>query len=238
MVKLVDDRRPTAAAIHTKADIVFCVDATGSMDPCIEGVKSNISSFVEGLASAAQVDFRLRLIAYRDLHDPTGKGDPWLETDFTRSIDEFKSQLTSVKANGGGDKRDRESTLDALYRAVHSEWRDSRSYRTIALFTDDDTHAKLHESTYMGRQNDVYKLIQDMQDTKLLRHFLLFMVLPKYPTYAQIAESMRRAGCKVIVHWVPTYKEDPSYQGLKAVEWTDVMRLLGETVSVTSTSVR
>src|ERR1700749_4002607 len=110
-------KRPTAGKIKTQADIVFCIDATGSMDPCIESVKDGIYAFVEGLQSAASVDFRLRLIAYRDRHDPDC-GRPWHINDFTDSVEEFRSHLEEVAADGGGENP--ESTIDALYIAIHS----------------------------------------------------------------------------------------------------------------------
>ena len=47
---------------RTKADIVFCVDSTESMQRCIDGVKAGLNRFAEGLQSAANVDFRLRLV--------------------------------------------------------------------------------------------------------------------------------------------------------------------------------
>ena len=63
--------QPKAQKLSTQADIVFCIDATASMQRCIDGVKQGLTNFIEGIHSAATVDYRLRLIAFRDLHDPT-----------------------------------------------------------------------------------------------------------------------------------------------------------------------
>ena len=49
-------------------DIVFCIDVTASMNPCIEGIKKNIRSFVHEL-ERGNLDFQLALIGYRDGHE-------------------------------------------------------------------------------------------------------------------------------------------------------------------------
>lgn len=218
--------RPTARKIRTQADIVFCIDATGSMEPCIDGVIDHLYDFVDGLQSAANVDFRLRLIAFRDRHDPDC-GTPWHIEEFTSSTEEFKDQLGQVVATGGGD--DPESTLDALYLAIHSRWRSSRTHKTIVLLTDDDTHLTLHPSTYARPDNDIRRVIQDFQT---LRHVMLFMVVPEYPAYRQLERAMKDADRKIIASFVPP--DDERYQGLAAVQWGPLMSVLGQTVSKTS----
>lgn len=223
---------PIADKINTKADIVFCIDSTGSMKPCIDGVKNAVYEFVAGLQSAANVDFRLRLIAYRDLHDPSWKGDPWKLTQFTSSIDKFRTDLSNLSANGGGDNRGAESTLDALYHAIHSDWRLSKTYKAIVLLTDDNTHPTLHSSTYSRHDNDIYRVIQDFQG---LRHILLYMVLPDYPAYQQIERSMNDADRKIVAYYIP--KDDPDCEGLKSVDWQSLLKMLGETISITSVVV-
>lgn len=222
-------RRPTAGKIRTQADIVFCIDATGSMDPCIEGVKDGIYTFVEGLQSAADVDYRLRLIAYRDRHDPSC-GTPWHINDFTSSVEGFSEELAEVGADGGGDAP--ESTLDALYIAIKSDWRSSRTHKTIVLLTDADTHPSLHASTYNLPDNGISRVIQEFQT---LRHVMLFMVLPDYPAYRQIEQSMNDADRKIVARFVP--RNDERYTGLGAVEWVPLLKMLGQTVSRTSTAV-
>ena len=216
---------PQAAKIATQADIVFCVDATGSMQPCIDGVRSGILSLVNGLASAASVDFRLRLIAYRDIQ-PHGCTTPWEIHPFTNSPDQFKAQLASVRAQGGGDPP--ESTLDALYLALHSDWRASNTHKTIVLLTDDDTHPTLHRSTYRGHDNNVRRVIADFQ---ALGHVMLFLVAPRFPVYQQLEQSFQDNQRKVIANWVAYTAQ---HAGLASVDWRPLMRMIGEVVSATS----
>jgi hypothetical protein len=221
---------PRAAKMSTQADIVFCVDATASMQPCISRVKDGLRIFAENLQSSANVDFRLRLIAFRDRHDPTC-GQSWIETDFMTSVNEFYQSLESIIAQGGGDNP--ESTLDALYLALHSKWRSDRTHKTIVLLTDDDTHPTIHPSTYSGRDNDIFRIIQDFQT---MNNIMLFMVAPKFPIYELIEKSMISADRKVVFNWVPYHVQDERYKGLSSVNWVPLMEMLGKTIS--SASVR
>jgi len=225
---------PKSEKISTQADIVFCVDSTGSMEPCIEGVKNGIATLVEGLKTSAEVDFRLRLIAYRDRHDARC-GTPWDIYPFTSSADLFRSQVECIKADGGGDAP--ESTLDALFIALRSEWRTSGTHKTIVLLTDADTHPTLHPSTYKLPDNGVHRIIQEFQT---LRHAMLFMVAPRYPTYLQIERSIKDADRQVIANYQPvatTIEEAERLKGLKNVAWEPLMNMIGKTVSVTSVAV-
>src|SRR3990172_8314367 len=127
-----NDIFPKAAWNQRKADIVFCIDVTQSMQYCIDGIKSHIKRFVEGLQTSAAIDYRLALVAYRDIHDEKiyeggtrACDEPWIMRDFTQNVTEFASWLdhADARAYGGGDEP--ESTLDALYLAIHRDsWRD------------------------------------------------------------------------------------------------------------------
>ena len=39
------------------ADVIFCLDASGSMGPCIEGVKSHIAGFAEKLSEVDKYEY-------------------------------------------------------------------------------------------------------------------------------------------------------------------------------------
>ncbi len=226
------DRRQAAQRPKTQADIVFCIDATGSMKPCIGNVKAAIASFVSGLASAADVDFRLRLVAFRDLHDPTSTNLPLYATDFFPSVAGFIEELDKIHADGGGEFRGAESALDALYVAIHSPWRTTRTHKTIVLLTDDNTHPTLHPTTYKRPDNTIERVIQDFQT---LRHAQLFMVAPDYEAFARLEQSMKDADRQVVLYAVP--KEDELCLGLRSVEWKPLLEMLGKTVSITSLAV-
>lgn len=219
---------PKASGRVVKADIVFCVDCTSSMQPCIDAVARGLESFVKQLQTAARVGYRLRLIGFRDVHDPGNV--PWDIRPFTDSADEFRGWLTQVRAHCNQTHRGAESSLDALFYALRSEWR-PEAHHSVVLLTDDNAHPKLHPTTYSLPDNGIERVIQDMQE---LRHFLLFVVAPKYPPYEQIERAVRFADRKVIAKWVPTSEADPSYAGLAAVDWAPFLDMVGKVVSATS----
>lgn len=220
--------RPQANRLATQADIVFCVDATASMTPCINGVRDGLINLVNGLQASADVDYRLRLLAYRDIH-PKGCNTPWEDHAFT-SDEVFKSQVAAVTAQGGGDEP--ESTLDAIYRAIHSDWRTSQTHKTIVVLTDADTHPHLHKSTYNRPDNDVGRVIQDFQT---LRHAMLFLVAPRCPCYEALEQGAVDADHKVIANWVP--HTDLRHSGLSSIDWGPLMMMIGQVVSATSVVV-
>lgn len=100
------------------ADIVFLVDVTGSMKPCINALRDNINKFIDMLTctggnGSPVTDWRARVVGYRDYNadGPTSYG--WLnDNDFTRDITTLRNQLAALEARGGGDLP--ESLLDAM----------------------------------------------------------------------------------------------------------------------------
>jgi hypothetical protein len=234
------DLFPTAARQRRLADIVFCLDVTNSMQNCINEVKNNIEYFIESLQKDAVIDFRIALVAYRDLHD-TGVyennvpacDEPWFCRDFTADVNEFKQWLCEkdVQAYGGGD--DPESTLDAIYMAIHKfKWRENGSYRVIVLFTDSDTHPTLHPSIYSRKDNNIERVIQDFETMK---HASLYIVAPKYPLYEKLEKSMRSADRKVFAEYIP---DDDSGTGLQNVNFADLLSFIGKTITSSALEVK
>ena len=126
-----------------KVDIVFIIDATGSMSGEINNVKNNIASFSENLINSG-LDIRFCIIDYRDItlvaddpnedtHVHTISGSHWM-----KDIDSVVNTLASIDASGGGDGP--ESVLDPLgYVADNSlmKWR-SDAYQFAFVLTDAD----------------------------------------------------------------------------------------------------
>jgi hypothetical protein len=226
------DPIPRAVALQAQADVVFCIDVTASMASCIQAVRDHADVFVNALKG---VDYRLRLIAYRDLHDPTEKGPAWLIGSFTNSLETFRTALSSQRAEGGGESRTGESTLDALQYAVHSEWRKRQCHKTIIVFTDDIPHPTLHPSTpHVGPCKNEYGVLKDFQK---LAHSLLYLVAPDHEIYQRIVEGMRNArGDRKVFFHVIKRSCDAGFDGLRGVEWRELLSSLGKRVSESSSA--
>jgi len=113
------------------ADIVFCVDITGSMYGMIDDVVTGLSDFAESLAVAG-ISYRLGLNTFGDtVYFPFGY-------DLTGDIGIFTGWVSSLTSGGGGDGP--EVSLDAINDAL-----DLMSFRpgatiVIIMVTDAPPH--------------------------------------------------------------------------------------------------
>ena len=128
-----------------KVDIVFAIDATGSMGDEINTVRTNIADFSQALINKG-LDIRFCIIDYRDITQDeitnihTVSGSHWL-TDIDTVIDE----LAKINVNGGGDGP--ETPIDALGYIADTDtmrWRsDAHKFAyvlTDANYKDDNTY--------------------------------------------------------------------------------------------------
>lgn len=154
-------------------DIVFLLDASGSMKECIDAVTQSIATFVDTLGAADAnggvlvQDWRIRVVGYRDR---LADGAQWLvDNPFTNSVEAVKAQLAALQAKGGADEP--ESLLDALYaltcwaqaeRGAAPDaygWRHRHdATRVVVVFTDASFHPTFQ--TDNGGTGSVDDLIQ------------------------------------------------------------------------------
>lgn len=157
-------------------DLVFLIDITGSMQDCIDGLKSNIKAFFDSLtrdeANGAPIrDWRAKVVGYRDFSYDKEK---WLENNpWRRDVEALYMDIDSLKAKGGGDEP--ESLLDALLVLLDAgelavqenedadKWRARHAAaRAIVVFTDASYHTEAANPKYSGAQvSDVRTKIQD-----------------------------------------------------------------------------
>jgi hypothetical protein len=147
------------------ADIVFLIDVTGSMQPCIDALRDNIRGFIETLSSkdansgSPVRDWRARVVGYRDF--PADGEANWLvDNEFVRDATALGDQLSRLVAEGGGDEP--ESLLDALHsvsmmpvsdRGTEDprKWRSFGSAaRTVVAFTDAPYHETMSKPGAAG----------------------------------------------------------------------------------------
>jgi hypothetical protein len=133
-------------------DLVFLIDVTGSMSPCIDALRQNIGLFIDYLVSGdgeqnqtPVKDWRAKAVGYRDIEVDT---EWFVDAPFVRDVTQLKAQLSALAATGGGDEP--ETLLDALYRVINmgqsevtaqvpdgNRWRArGNATRVIIVFTD------------------------------------------------------------------------------------------------------
>ncbi len=141
------------ATFRYDVDLVFCIDATGSMSPLINMVKNNALNFYGDLVRAMEKNsqgmpkrldsVRIRVIAFRDYMEDAANA--MMTTDFFTMPDQaedFKACVNSIRADGGGDEP--EDGLEALAYAIRSPWMKPTPGRkrrqVIVVWTDASTH--------------------------------------------------------------------------------------------------
>jgi hypothetical protein len=129
------------AGSPVQLDVLFLLDATGSMQEEIRQLQDNILSIsaqIEALPGSP--DVRFGLVHYRD------RGDMY-ETqtvDFTGSVRDFQRELDRVSADGGGDTP--ESMNAALHQAVNGvSWRVDDTVSIIILVADAPPHLDYYQ---------------------------------------------------------------------------------------------
>ena len=118
---------PGGADGPVAVDVLFLLDATGSMGDEIDQLKTSINSVAAQVAQLqSRPDVRFGMTLYRDL------GDQFVTTtfDFTSDVAEFRAALAEVVADGGDDYP--EALDEGLAEALTlPSWRDPAS--TIQL---------------------------------------------------------------------------------------------------------
>jgi hypothetical protein len=139
------------------ADVIFCLDASGSMGPCFDALRKHVQTFVKGLEAGGQFvwDLRLDFLAYkagasfrsgvfgfRSLHRQDmdlvrglyGSVDSQSGRTrfFSTDLNEFSRGLDQVQV--GGD----EATFIALDTALDFPWRVAMAcHRVVIVMTDE-----------------------------------------------------------------------------------------------------
>lgn len=125
-----------AQADALNLDVLFLIDATGSMADEIAQIQNTIFDVAAQIdALPGQPQTRYGLVAYRD------RGDAFVSQayEFTPDVDEFSQNLSTVSADGGGDTP--ESLNEGLHDALHKvEWQGGDTVQLIFLVADAPPH--------------------------------------------------------------------------------------------------
>lgn len=131
-----EQRKSTKKA--PRLDVVFAIDATGSMGDEIEVIKKEVWTIANELISGKPTpDIRFGLVFYKDKSDGA---ELVRSTPLTRDVDEIHSLLMSARVGGGGDGP--EHVGRGLHEAVGMEWDTADGVsRTIYLVGDAVGHS-------------------------------------------------------------------------------------------------
>lgn len=216
-------------------DIVFLIDATGSMQPCINAVKDNIFTFVktlcekDGNGETIVKDWRARVVGYRDYLCDSEK---LVDNLFVTTPELLRAQLDGLEAKGGGDEP--ESLLDGLLDVVNvgqteknaqeidpKKWRyRSNAARCVIVFTD----ATYHPTTAngIGRVEDVINALHT-------NRIILSIYAPDLPCHYDLSAADRSEYLSIPVTTTPQ-QALADFTGDKA-NFQKVMEALAKSVS-------
>ena len=129
----------TEADKDTQQDIVYLIDATGSMSDDITAVRRRLSEVIAALDPSED---RVSMAWYRDKH----VDDPWFDRNngglMASDSSQISNYLDDIHATGGGDFP--ESLFDASYRVLDNvNWEAETRLLVVvtdAGATDKDTH--------------------------------------------------------------------------------------------------
>ncbi len=156
-----------------KIDLVFVIDGTGSMTPCLDMVKDAARTFYKKFEEkmkdmGSSIDLlRVKLIVFRDYECDSNPMDESPFYELPLDLADFESKLSSIKAIGGGDAN--ENGLEALHFAFNSDFiaRGLKDRQVIVLFTDTD-------ALKLGERSDLKNYPKNMVDeTRFISEWIM-----------------------------------------------------------------
>lgn len=219
-------------------DMVFCIDGTGSMSPCIDKVKDNAMRFHMEFAGkmidmGSEIDsMRVKVIVFRDYESE--KEEAIIESPFFELPDdnaEFSQYMARISATGGGDYA--ENGLEALYYAMKTDFTATapKDREVIVLFSDADA-LELREraccSGYPDAMVDEDGLIelwagasQEMHSKLKEANKRLVMFAPDGSKYKALKSKLNRSVFE------PVNMSD----GLGDIDFSDIIKIIAASAS-------
>ena len=217
------------------ADIVFCIDASASMQPCIDALRTHIGAFLEGLKTAnySQWDWRMEFIAhnsseshlfhrshaYSDVWDllhalypqgADGQGGTPGGALFTTDLERFKTSLGTVEVRGD------EAPLVALDFCLDLPWRPARDcHRVVILLTDEAFETGV-------RQAWQRPMLAEIQQKLMALRVMLFIVAPESDVFTELA-AVDKCEYQVV---------ESTGDGLATVNFRKILGYIGKSISV------
>jgi hypothetical protein len=210
-------------------DVVFCLDASGSMAPCIDAVRRNLGAFLDALAGDAnrKIDCRLDFLVHSCGEDgglvrskslrKSGEdlvralyGQPAQpHAFFTADREAIRAGLRDVEVYGD------EAMLVALDMCLDFPWRPQAGcHRVVVLLTDEPLESN---AMWQAQQQRLDAVIDKVQRLGVK----LYLVGPASPGLDTLAEADK---CLF-------QKAAQSHDGLGALDFSKVLGQIGKSVS-------
>ena len=210
-------------------DVVFCLDASGSMAPCIEAVRTNLDAFLDALGGDAnrKIECRLDFLAHScgedgglvrsqslrkngaDLIQALYGQSPQPAAFFTADRDAIRKGLKEVTVYGD------EAMLIALDMALDFPWRPQAGcHRVVVLLTDEPLEAN---AIWPAQQTKLDAIIDKVQKLGVK----LYLVGPASKGLDTLAEADK---CLY-------QKSTQTYDGLGSIDFSKVLGQIGKSVS-------
>jgi hypothetical protein len=210
-------------------DVVFCLDASGSMAPCIDAVRKNLDAFLDALAGDVnrKIDCRLDFLAHScgedgelvrsmslrkngaELIQALYGQSPQPAAFFTADRDAIRRALRDVAVYGD------EAMLVALDMALDYPWRPPAGcHRVVVLLTDEPLEANAIWDTQRVKLDAVIDKIQHLG-------VKLYIVGPASSGLDTLAEADKCLYQKSL----------QSHDGLGSIDFNKVLGQIGKSVS-------
>lgn len=216
------------------ADVVFCIDASASMQPCFAAVRAHLVAFIDGLQSDSQTNWDLRLdfLAHRAGNTRNGSvfefesiskqgielvnvlysQEDSEDAFFTTDAATFRRRIGELTASGD------EASLVALDTCLDFPWRDAGNcHRVVIMLTDEPLETGIDVGI---QKNRIPQLIEKLHHLRVK----LFLVGPSSYAFDEIAAA-DRSEYQVV---------DNEQDGLATLDFSKVLEEIGRSVSVAS----
>jgi hypothetical protein len=211
-------------------DVVFCLDASGSMAPCIDGVRRNVGAFLDGLTGNASrsIDCRIDFLA----HSCDEAGNLMRSNSLRRGGPDIIAALYGQKPDPGAffttdpaavraalngvDVFGDEAMLVALDLCLDFPWRPRAGcHRVVVMLTDEPLEANADARNQRRMVGAVIDKIHALG-------VMLFLVGPKSEGFDELAEADKSQYQQV----------GQASDGLGTLDFARVLAHIGKSVSV------
>lgn len=197
---------------RAKSDIVFCIDVSGSMTPCIDGVKQNIQDFIAKIENepGVSIDWRLGFLGHQSGH---GEDMTFFIREFATDVGAFRNALSGLGVSNS------EANLPALDWCLDFPWR-ADAHKFIILFTDEDVDGGWEPEKSRARLGDLKAKIKAAGASV---NIVSFLDQPSFHDYKEIASVDKCVAISV-----------PGHDGFQTAQFPDLMAKLAKKISTGS----